>query len=153
MYPGRTRRVNLPYCWTKRILTLGAVAVLAAGAGSQAFGQSASKTKAQPSAKAVSGSAAVSKATIPAPADPPAGAKSKQAAQSANTKASAAAKANRSAVAKQCAQLLKMAKTLKVEVDKTTVNVLSVAVVRDAGHIQKFAHHMRDHLKSEAERH
>lgn len=46
-------------------------------------------------------------------------------------------------VAAQCANLLKMATDLKAEVDKTTKDVLSVAVIRDAGQIENTAKKMR----------
>ena len=46
-------------------------------------------------------------------------------------------------VAGQCANLLKMATDLKSEVDKTTKDVLSVAVIRDAGQIEETAKKMR----------
>lgn len=46
-------------------------------------------------------------------------------------------------VAAQCADLLKMATDLKAEVDKTTKDVLSVAVIRDAGEIEDTAKKMR----------
>lgn len=47
-------------------------------------------------------------------------------------------------VALQCANLLKMATDLKVEVDKTTKDVLSLAVIRDAGQIEVAAKKMRE---------
>lgn len=47
-------------------------------------------------------------------------------------------------VALQCANLLKMATDLKAEVDKTTKDVLSVAVIRDAGQIEATAKKMRE---------
>ena len=46
-------------------------------------------------------------------------------------------------VAAQCANLLKMATDLKTEVDKTTKDVLSMAVVRDASQIEEAAKKMR----------
>ncbi|HEV2325575.1 MAG TPA: hypothetical protein VGS10_16615 [Terracidiphilus sp.] len=46
-------------------------------------------------------------------------------------------------VAAQCANLLKMATNLKTDVDKTNQDVLSVAVVRDAGQIEEMAKKMR----------
>jgi hypothetical protein len=42
-------------------------------------------------------------------------------------------------VANDCANLLKLATDLKVEVDKTTKDELSIAVVRKAGEIEQFA--------------
>jgi hypothetical protein len=46
-------------------------------------------------------------------------------------------------VAVQTAELLKMAYSLKAEVDKTTKDMLSVPVVRQAGEIEQMAHKMR----------
>ena len=50
-------------------------------------------------------------------------------------------------VAAQCADLLDLAKALKTEVDKTTKDVLSIAVVRDSGQIEQMAHKMRESHK------
>lgn len=50
---------------------------------------------------------------------------------------------NEPAVARQCADLLKMAAELKTEVDKTSRDTLSVAVVRKASEIEQFAHKVR----------
>lgn len=47
-------------------------------------------------------------------------------------------------VAAQCANLLKMATDLKAEVAKTSKDVLSVAVIRDAGQIEETAKKMRE---------
>ncbi len=46
-------------------------------------------------------------------------------------------------VAGECANLLKMATDLKAEVDKTTKDELSLAVVRKAGELEQFAHKVR----------
>lgn len=46
-------------------------------------------------------------------------------------------------VAAQCASLLQMATNLKAEVDKTTKDVLSMDVVREAGQIEETAKKMR----------
>jgi hypothetical protein len=46
-------------------------------------------------------------------------------------------------VAKQCSDLLKMATDLKIEVDKTTKDTLSVAAMRKAGQIEQFARKAR----------
>jgi hypothetical protein len=43
----------------------------------------------------------------------------------------------------EAAELLKMATSLKAEVDKTTKDTLSVAVVRKAGEIEQLAHKVR----------
>lgn len=47
-------------------------------------------------------------------------------------------------VASECANLLKMATDLKAEVDKTTKDELSLAVVRKADEIEQFARKVRD---------
>jgi len=46
-------------------------------------------------------------------------------------------------IADDTAALLKLASSLKAEVDKTTPDTLSVAVIRDADEIEKLAHKMR----------
>jgi hypothetical protein len=46
-------------------------------------------------------------------------------------------------IADDTADLLKLANSLKAEVDKTNEDTLSVAVVRQAGEIEKLAHKMR----------
>jgi hypothetical protein len=46
-------------------------------------------------------------------------------------------------IADDSANLLKLATALKAEVDKTTKDELSVAVVRKAGEIEQLAHRMR----------
>jgi hypothetical protein len=46
-------------------------------------------------------------------------------------------------IAEESADLLKLASSLKAEVDKTTVDTLSVAVIRQASEIEKLAHKMR----------
>jgi len=46
-------------------------------------------------------------------------------------------------IAGECAQLLKMATALKTEIDKTTKDTLSVAVVRQADQIEQLAHKVR----------
>ena len=52
----------------------------------------------------------------------------------------------------QCADLLKMANSLKSEVDKTTMDVLSVAVVREADEIEQLARKMKGEIKLSADR-
>ncbi|MGH9607544.1 MAG: hypothetical protein ACRD3N_17780 [Terracidiphilus sp.] len=47
-------------------------------------------------------------------------------------------------VSNECSGLLNMATSLKAEVDKTTKDELSVAVVREAGQIEVMAHKMRE---------
>jgi hypothetical protein len=50
-------------------------------------------------------------------------------------------------VSSECADLLKLATGLKADVDKTTKDELSVAVVRDASQIESMARKMRDDPK------
>ena len=52
----------------------------------------------------------------------------------------------------QCADLLKMAASLKSEVDKTTMDELSVAVVRTADEVEQLAHKMKDEIKRSADK-
>ena len=47
----------------------------------------------------------------------------------------------------ECAELFKMAVGLKAEVDKTTKDMLSVAVMRKAGDIEQLARKVRDEIK------
>jgi len=54
---------------------------------------------------------------------------------------------NRDTLAGECAYLLWMATRLKAEVNKTTKDELSVAVVRDAARIEVLAHNMREDPK------
>ncbi len=51
--------------------------------------------------------------------------------------------ARKQEITSECADLLKMAMDLKQEVDKSTVNTLSVPVVRKAGEIEQLAHKVR----------
>lgn len=46
-------------------------------------------------------------------------------------------------IAEETADLLKLANSLKAEVDKTTVDTVSVPVIRNAEEIEKLAHKMR----------
>lgn len=49
----------------------------------------------------------------------------------------------------ECDNLMRLAAVLKAEVDRTTVDVLSVGVVRDASRIEQLAHKMRDERGSQ----
>jgi type VI protein secretion system component VasF len=51
--------------------------------------------------------------------------------------------AQKQKIVSECADLLKMATDLKSEVDKTTKDTLSIAVVRKAGAIEQLAHKVR----------
>jgi len=55
----------------------------------------------------------------------------------------AASSERKNQVADECAQLLKLATGLKAEVDKTTKDTLSIAVVRKAGEIEQLARKVR----------
>jgi hypothetical protein len=85
--------------------------------------------------------------SFPLPAINPPGAKAARAPaaqQPAQPQAGAAAEdTSKPNVAKQCADLLKMATDLKAAVDKSSVDTLSVAVVRRAGQIEQLAHRVR----------
>ncbi|MGD1107710.1 MAG: hypothetical protein ABR865_11755 [Terracidiphilus sp.] len=85
--------------------------------------------------------------SFPLPAINPPGAKAARAPaaqQPAQPQAGATAEdASTPQVAKQCADLLKMATELKSEVDKSSMDTLSVAVVRKAGQIEQLAHRVR----------
>jgi len=53
------------------------------------------------------------------------------------------ANAGQAEIVDETANLLKLANTLKADVDKTTQDTLSLAVIREAGEIEKLAHKMR----------
>ncbi len=53
----------------------------------------------------------------------------------------------------ECADLLKMATTLKTEVDKTTKDELSVAVVLEAGRIEKLSRAIKDEMQPVLKKH
>ncbi len=53
----------------------------------------------------------------------------------------------------ECADLLKMATTLKAEVDKTTKDELSLAVVRQADRIEKLARTVKDTMQPVVKKH
>lgn len=50
----------------------------------------------------------------------------------------------------QCADLFKLATALKLSVDKTTPDMLSVTVVRQAGQIEQLAHKVKGEMKPPA---
>ncbi len=52
----------------------------------------------------------------------------------------------------ECADLFKMATALKAAVDKTTKDELSVKVVRQADHIEKLAHTVKDQMRPAVKR-
>jgi hypothetical protein len=54
-----------------------------------------------------------------------------------------AEEAQKQEIASECSDLLKMATDLKSAVDKTTIDTLSVTVVRKAGAIEQLAHKVR----------
>lgn len=161
---GRICRLRLPSHFNNLAMCLGAFAfafgaalvpALAQGppgAVAAATGAAAAATAAAPAPKKTAASAALDAAVLgdsavartktddaaattevatngPAPAASPADA--------------AAPATPLTAIGAQCASLLKMATDLKAEVDKTTKDVLSVAVIRDAGEIEDTAKKMR----------
>ncbi len=122
---------------------LGDRASVAAPAGSAAEASSAAAQKTAPAAKAGDEKAETSpKAQASAKAADPAAEPSENAGDPPKADAP-----KLTGVAAECADLLNLAKTLKTEVDKTTQDVLSVAVVRDANKIERMAHKMRDDRK------
>jgi len=82
--------------------------------------------------------------TFELPAISPPGSGSKPAADGSNPHAGPGGPATgKQTVTKQCADLLKMAMELKVEVDKTSKDTLSVTVVRKADEIEQYARKVR----------
>ena len=51
-------------------------------------------------------------------------------------------------IAEDSAKLLKLATALKTEVDKTTLDTLSLTVIRKADEIEKLAHSIREKMKT-----
>jgi hypothetical protein len=85
-------------------------------------------------------------ATTPAPgtADAPASAQAPASGQPANSQAAGDADtAQKQEIAKESAELLKMATALKIEIDKTNQDTLSLMVVRKANEIEQLAHKAR----------
>jgi hypothetical protein len=69
------------------------------------------------------------------------------------TDANAMLERRRQQINGECADLLKMATSLKTQVDKTTKDQLSVAVVRQAGQIEKLARAMKDEMQPVVKKH
>ena len=61
--------------------------------------------------------------------------------------ASAGGNAQRQQINNECANLLFLAMTLKAQVDKSNMNVLSVPVVRSAAQIEQLARKMREEMR------
>ena len=142
----RARRVHLSCHLWYGALWFGATAVLAAAALIPALGQDPPRADANASAAPVAAgeaAAAISAAAASAAATKPERPLKPQARDASVAPAKSAADPP-TGIAGQCANLLKLATTLKAEVDKTTKDVLSVTVVRDAGRIQQLAHKMRN---------
>lgn len=53
----------------------------------------------------------------------------------------------RQAINNECANLVKMAAALKAQVDRTSKDELSVAVIRQANQIEQLAHRVRDEMR------
>ncbi len=156
----QTRRLGIQTPWICLIAGVFVIA-LSAGPGARvSFAQSASTQSeaAQAEASAAQPKAAVE--TKPAESkqgETTAGASNGQApsqdqAAKPEVKAAAAgagqadaglANVGQSEILDETANLLKLANTLKAEVDKTTQDTLSLAVIREAGEIEKLAHKMR----------
>ena len=162
-------RVNRkPAIVRSTVVAIGGLALFlllaAGGLGIRVHAQSAAPTATPPAAQASAQTPPRPTAFIPpqpangaqaaaAIAAPPA-----PAAQSASKPSKTAAAENSSAngparkIDGQCADLLKMANSLKSEVDKTTMDVLSVAVVREADEIEQLARKMKDEIKLSADK-
>lgn len=162
-------RVNRkPAILQSRVVAIGGLALFlilaAAGLGIRVHAQSAAPTAAPPAAQASAQTPPRPTAFIPP--QPANGAQSATAiaaspapaAQSASkppvaaTTRESAAKGPVTQIDGQCADLLKMATSLKSEVDKTTMDVLSLAVVREADEIEHLARKMKDEIKLSADR-
>lgn len=83
--------------------------------------------------------------SFPLPAiDPPSAKAAKQPKPDSNQPtAKAVEDPRKQEIASECANLLKMATELKLEVDKSTKDTLSLSVVRKAGEIEQLAHKVR----------
>ncbi len=79
-----------------------------------------------------------------APAQP---VKPKTAGATASTDANTVLEQRRQQINNECTDLLKMATSLKAQVDKTTKDELSVAVVRQADQIEKLARTVKDEMQ------
>ncbi len=137
-YSKRKSRSRSEHQGAYRLFAVGCVAGLAlmAVAGMiriEAQETHAQETQAQDSFPLPSVNPPGAKATQPATAPTP----------GSDQQSAAAPNASETKIARQCADLLKMAAELKTEVDKTTQDTLSVAVVRKAGEIEQLAHKVR----------
>jgi hypothetical protein len=126
----RVRRQRTRALWVCLLAASFVVAVAIRPGARTAFAQSAEPQAAPPTAT----SDAVAGATAQAPAPN----------QAAKPEVSdAAAGPPKKQIALDGANLLKMANDLKANMDKTTPDTLSVAVIRQAEEIEKLAHKMR----------
>ncbi len=112
------------------------------GAAAAAAGAAAAASSAAPAPKKSAASAAAQTSMNSADTPPPTE-EAKNGSLSGGLGSPAAPAPPLNGVAAQCANLLKMATDLKTEVDKTTKDVLSLAVVREAGQIEETAKKMR----------
>ena len=129
----KTRRLRTRAVWLGLLAGLFIVAMAMRLGGREIFAQS---TPAPAPDQAQNGA--------PANASPATGPQTPAAGQQAPlVNHDGAADPKKSPIAEQSASLLKLANSLKAEVDKTTVDTLSVHVVRDAEEIEKLAHKMR----------
>lgn len=167
---GRTSRLYFPLHFQNPAMWFGVLAAVAGlliapalaqgppGAAAAAAGAAAAATSAAPAPapKRSAAAAAMDAAALGNSGLTPAGknesssaevteeaANSTAPAGGAQTAASPGPAVPLTGVAAQCANLLKMATNLKTDVDKTNQDVLSVAVVRDAGQIEEMAKKMR----------
>jgi hypothetical protein len=128
--------------WLRRHRQLCALACCTAVAVAAVFGLVRGHAQSQqapaPAATEKTTSAAVPAAAPAAPAATPAIGR-----QPAPAAGEAPEEARKQEITNECADLLKMAEDLKVEVDKSTKDTLSVSVVRKAGAIELLAHQVR----------
>jgi hypothetical protein len=112
------------------LLVLG-TAYLSAGVAQQGAPAPATATTAPPTAAAPAPEARVDAAAAPAKLTP----QQLQVQQRKNQ------------LAADTAQLLKLANELKIEMDKSTKDELSMAVIKKADQVEKLAHKVRDEMK------
>jgi len=151
---GRICRPRFPSHSKNQAIRLGVFAVAAGlvlvptlaqgplGASAAAAGAAAAASSAAPAPKKSAASAAAQTSTNSGNT-PPQTEEAQIGAVSGGLGSPAAPAPPLKGVAAQCANLLKMATDLKSEVDKTTKDVLSLSVVREAGQIEETAKKMR----------
>jgi len=89
-----------------------------------------------------------SQAQSPPAAGPASAAQPQAAASAAPPAAAPAVDPARQQIEGECASLLQLATVLKTEVDRTTMDQLSISVVLKAGQIEQLAHKVRGEMKA-----